>query len=244
MRAYRTRFEPGFPGFRPIADRRGILFVAAACASVGAHAATGDFSGGIALSSQLVDRGQAITRSSPVAQGSLAWTDGGWSLALSASAQSHSQGGHFVGTTGQAARSWVLSPLWSMQASVLYYRYAPRQRFFDRVETGVHWTYRDVLTLGVSATSTVHTDSGHWREAADATFRWPLTQNLSASAGVGVARSLAPEYQRYSYGQVGLAWTERSWRVELIRVASDRERGWNPRYPSTDPWVATLLWSF
>lgn len=241
MRAYRTRTGPESPSRKSF---RSALVAVAVLATAPVRADPGDLSGGVALSSQLVDRGQAVTNTAPIAQGSLAWNDGGWTLALSASARTRGQGGHFVGATAQAARAWILSPDWSMQASLLYYRYAPRWRFFDRAETGVHWTYRDVLTLGVSATSTLHTDSGHWREAADATFRWPLTQYLSVSAGVGVARSLAPDYRRYSYGQVGLAWTQQAWRFELIRVASDRERGWNPRYPTTDPWVATLLWSF
>lgn len=222
----------------------------AACAAWPAHAGQGSFSGGVALSTQLVDRGQAVSPATPILQGSVAWAANGWMLGLSGSARFNAPAGHFVEATAQAARYWTLSSDWSMQAGALYYRYPPhlkypaRQRYFDRMEVGVHWTWRDVLTFGVSSMSTVHQQRQHWREAVDATFRWPLTRYLSLSVGAGVAHALTPSYQRYSYGQAGLAWTQGAWRFEVVRLASDQKPGWNPAYPKAEPWVATLLWSF
>lgn len=221
-----------------------LAFLAAACAASPSHAGPGEIGGGLALSSQLVDRGQAITPATPVAQGNLAWTSGNWSLGLAAAARVHAPGGHFVEATAQAARYWTLSGDWAMQAGALYYKYPAAQRFFDRVEAGAHWTYRDVLTFGVSAASTVHQHRQHWREAADATLRWPVTRQLSVSAGAGVARSLTYPYRPYRYGQAGLAWTRGAWRLEVVRVASDQEHGPYRGYLATEPWVATLLWSF
>jgi len=222
---------------------RPALFALAA-AALPAHAGSDNIGGGLALSSQLVDRGQAITPATPIVQGNLAWSADGWALGISGSARIHAPGGHFVEATAQAARYWALSGDWSMQAGLLYYRYPRSQRFFDRVETGLHWTYRDVLTFGLSATSTLHREREHWREAADATVRWPLTRHLSLSAGVGVARSLADPYRPYRYGQAGLAWTQGAWRLEVLRIASDQTLRYARGYPSTEPWVATLLWTF
>jgi hypothetical protein len=208
-----------------------------------AHA--GDISGALALSSQLIDRGQPITPATPIVQGNLAWTSSaGWAFGVAGSARINAPGGHFVEATAQAARYWSLSGDWSMQASALYYKYPRRWRFFDRTEVGLHWTWRDVLTFGVSATSTIHDDSGHLREAADATFHWPLTRHLSLSAGAGVARAFVAPYRPYRYGQAGLAWTQGPWRVEVLRVATDQEYKYRQAYPTLQHWVATLQWSF
>lgn len=218
--------------------------ILAAAFALPCHAGSGSVSGGLALSSQLIDRGQAVTPATPILQGNLAWVSGGWSLGLSGSARIHAHGGHVVEAIAQAARSWTLSGDWAMQAGLLYYKYPDAQRFFDRTEAGVHWMYRDVLTVGLSATSSVHRESQHWREAADATFRWPLAAHLSFSAGAGVARSLADPYRPYRYGQAGLAWTQGPWRLEVVRIASDQKLRYTRGYPAAQPWVATLLWSF
>jgi uncharacterized protein (TIGR02001 family) len=241
------RREPVTPRWRraaPAGLGHACIALAAALAALPPPATAGDLGGGLALSSQLVDRGQAITPATPIVQGNLAWTSGGWALGLIAAARVRAPGGHFVEAAAQAARYWTLSGEWSMQAGLLYYTYPTRRRIFDRVETGLHWTYRDVLTFGLSAASTVHTDRQHWREAADATLRWPLTRHLSLSAGAGVARSFIHPYRPYRYGQAGLAWTEGAWRLEVVRVASDQERPRYRGYPAAEPWVATLLWSF
>ena len=135
--------------------------MAAALVALPSHAAAGNLGGGLALSSQLIDRGQAITPATPIVQGNLAWTSGGWALGLSGSARIHAPGGHFVEAIAQAAHYWTLSDNWSMQAGLLYYKYPDSQRFFDRTEAGLHWTFRDVLTIGRSATSSVDRESQH-----------------------------------------------------------------------------------
>jgi len=213
------------------------------------HATTvggGTLGGGIALSSQLVDRGQAITKATPILQGVLSWsTPDGWALGLSTSAEARSPG-PVVEAMAQVAHYWTLTSDWSMQAGAIYYKYPWRSRFFDRSEGGLHWTFRDVLTFGVSATHFVHADSERTRAGADANFHLPLTEELSLSVGAGVAKSYFDPYPYYRYGHVGLAWTRGAWRVELDRVAADVKtpRYWRPRSPEAEPWVATVLWSF
>ena len=107
-----------------------------ACLAPALHAQSSAFSGAVALSSQLVDRGQAITRTTPILQGAASWTfPAGWSLGLSASTEVRSPG-HVVAALAQASRHWSLAGDWQLQAGLLYYRYPGmgRSRGFDRAE--------------------------------------------------------------------------------------------------------------
>ena len=121
--AFRSRFPRR-------AGRGACAFAVAWCAALPLHAGTDPLGGAVALSSQLIDRGQAITPATPIVQGNLAWTSGGWSLGLSGAARVHAPGSHFVEATAQAARYWTLSGDWAMQAGLLDYKYPDAQRFF------------------------------------------------------------------------------------------------------------------
>lgn len=215
------------------------------------HAQESPFSGTVAISSQLVDRGLAITRPGPVLQGALNWTSpSGWSAGVSASAQARTPRG-FAGFVAQVAHSWSLAPDWQMQASLLDYRYPShgRGRTYDRVELGVSWIYRDVLTFGLSASHLDRYGGQRPRGAADVGFRWPLAHGFSLAASAGVAQELVPPrgngYERrnhYYYGHAGIAWDHGPWRVEAAHVTSDRDR---PGYqPKVSPWIATVAWAF
>lgn len=216
-----------------------------------AAARASSFSGTLALSSQLVDRGLAVTRPGPVFQGALNWSSpGGWSAGVSASAQARTPRG-FAGFVAQVARSWSLSPDWQMQASLLDYRYPShgRARTYDRAEVGVSWIYRDVLTFGVSAAHLDRYGGQRPRGAADLGLRWPLAHGFSLSASAGVAQELVPPrgdgYDRrnhYYYGHAGLTWDNGPWRLELAHFTSDRDR---PSYQArVSPWIATVAWAF
>jgi uncharacterized protein (TIGR02001 family) len=220
------------------------LAVAAACAAAPLPLLAGELSGSFALSSQLVDRGQAVTAATPVLQGAAAWSStNGWAFGVSGSAKLHTPE-RYVEAIVQASHYWSLSGDWSMQAGALYYRYPRAYRFFERTEAGVHWTYRDVLTLGLSAASLPHSYRHRPREAFDASLHWPLTERLSLSAGAGVARSFFEPYRPYRYGHAGLAWQRGAWRVEIDRVAADLKTRWAHTYPAVSPWVGTVQWSF
>jgi len=207
--------------------------------------------GTVALDSQLVDRGIAITEPGPILQGALhVSTPSGWSAGLSTSVQSRSPGG-VVGVIGQIARSWVLSGNWQMQSSLSYYRYPGhgQARTYDRSELGVSWIYRDVLTLGVSGTHLDRYGGQRPRGAADLGLRWPLAHGFAASASLGVAQELLPPrgngYERrnhYYYGHLGMSWDHGPWRVELAHMVSHRDRLYFQ--PDISPWIATVSWTF
>ncbi|QWT18902.1 hypothetical protein KPL74_14245 [Bacillus sp. NP157] len=250
--------SPGKPGGEPArchasASRRRRLVAAFCTASAAFTAQAGDWTGTAAVSSQLVDRGVAVTPPGAVAQGAVSWVSrDGWSLGVSASYQTHSPG-RVAETLAQVARAWSLTDDWQMQASLLHYRYPGNNagaRTYDRTELGVSWIWRDVLTLGASAIQLAHRGGGP-RGAADVGFRWPLLPHLSATAGAGIAQYLAPLYRyygqgsrpdRYRYGHAGLVWQDGPWRLELIHVFTDRQLSRGER--GISPWVGTVAWSF
>lgn len=246
----------------------GFISVAiAACLSMPLHAQSASFNGTAALSSELMDRGQAITGNRPILQGAVSWTSAaGWSVGLSGSTELRSPG-RIVEALIQASRSWSLSSEWQMQANLLYYRYPgeTRSRAYDRAETGAAWTYRDVLTFGLSAIYVIGARNHQTRGAADLGFHWPLARHFSLSTGVGVAQPLIAPYTPYhsyggyydhassysnertglhGYGHAGLLWSNGPWRIELDRIIADREtqRQWTTLGAS--PWVATISRSF
>src|SRR3546814_2236263 len=81
---------PACRGHRP-----GLLLAATvlACLSAPLHAQSWPFSGEVALSSQLVDRGLAISPATPILQGSASWmSPGGWSMGLAGGVELRSPG--------------------------------------------------------------------------------------------------------------------------------------------------------
>lgn len=232
--------------------------VAASFCSV-LHAQSNSVSGTIALSSQLVDRGVAITPVTPIAQGALSWaSSGGWLAGLSASTEVRSPG-HSAEVLAQVAHAWSLSDDWRMQAGVIYYDYPgnPGASLFNRAEVGMNWMYRDVLTFGLSGICLTR-GGNHPRGAADVDFHWPLPWHFSLSAGAGVTQSLVNDgydtthgWYRYphpgsyyGYGHAGLIWSFDAWRVELDRIATTPSVGRQPGSLTAAPWVATVSWSF
>jgi len=237
-----------------------MVFALALATSV--HAQSSTWSGTVALSSQLIDRGVAISTVTPILQGNVSWASAsGWLLGVSAATELRSPG-HGSEALAQAARYWTFNEDWRMQAGVNYYSYPGNTRghFFDRVETGVNWLYRDVLSLGLSAMTLTHGNDHDPRGAVDIGFHWPLPQHFAFSAGVGVAQPLPAagrdgygdgyggyHYVRassyYGYGHLGLTWTYRRWQLELDRVFTDPDLR-RQRYQAAAPWVATISRSF
>lgn len=240
--------------------RRGTLVVCAwagfmaICLPASLYAQSTGINGTVALNSQLVDRGQAITPSTPILQGALSWTSAsGWSLGLSGSTEVRSPG-QVVETLAQVSHSWSLSNDWQMQTGLLYYDYPgnSRSRVYNRAELGVSWIYRDVLTFGLSGSHVFRTGNHRPRAAADVDFRWPLAWHFSLSAGAGITETLIPSHPPYSYdhpnhykyGHIGLVWGRGPWQVELEHIETDVQTTGRQGNLDVSPWVATVSWSF
>lgn len=238
------------------------LLAVGACLPLALHAQSATFNGTAALSSELIDRGQAITGNTPILQGAASWTyPAGWSLGISASTEVRSPG-RVVEALAQASRYWSLSGDWQMQASLLYYRYPgnTHSRTYDRAETGVDWTYRDVMTFGVSAIYAIGARGSQPRGAADLSLHWPLVWHFSLSAGAGLAQPVIAPYPSYryghassygydrtglhGYGHAGLLWSNGPWQIELDRIMADPATQQQWTNLGASPWVATISRSF
>lgn len=267
-----ARFHASCPGFLSAAM--------AACLSMPLHAQSTTFDATVALSSQLVDRGQAITGDTPILQGAVSWMfptgaaasrtlPSGWSLGLSGSTELRSPN-RMAEALLQASRYWSLSSDWQIQVSLLYYRYpgsTDDSSALDRAEAGIDWSYRDVLTLALSAIHVIGA-KGPLRGAADINLQWPLARHFSLSAGAGITQSLGASYypyhhvypgayshaypghagairaNHYGYGHVGLLWSDGPWRMELDRIVAAPETQQPWANPGASPWVATISRSF
>ncbi|HEX5953509.1 MAG TPA: TorF family putative porin, partial [Rhodanobacteraceae bacterium] len=206
QRIHSVRGAPFGPAARAL-----VAATIAICSLVPVHARAGELSGTVSLTSQLVDRGLAITAATPALQGGIAWTTpSGWSLGLSGGIELRSPD-HVAESVARVARAWVLSENWRMQADMVYYHYAGRLHA-NVYEPGVYWVYRDVLTVGLSGVYVASADEHGLHPAVDVNFRWPLAGRFSISGGFGVARYAVPygypdeHYHTgyYRYGEAGL----------------------------------------
>lgn len=233
---------------RPFVDVGRCIALAALAWACGP--ADASVNGEVAISSQLVDRGVAITRPGAALQGAVSWSwSSGWSLGAAAGIELRDPG-HVAESLVQVSRYWPVSSDWRMQARLLYYHYSGVASV-GHYETGLAWIYRDTLTFGLSGIYSPDRDH-RLRPAADLDFRWPLRWNFSIAAGAGVANYVTPPYKQYEhgiasyyrYGHLELSWADGPWQFRLERLLmtdGDRER-MHELAPS--PWEATLSRSF
>ena len=238
--------------------------VALACRPAPLQAQASRIGGEVALASHLVDRGLAITPATPVLQGAISWASpGGWSLGLAGGVEARSPG-RPVMALARVSRSWALSDDWRAQAGLLYYDYR-RNRMPDRAEANLYFTYRDSVTLGLSAIHVGDDGERHFRGAVDVAVSWPLTRHVSLSAGAGIAEVAVGSYgpghhsyyehgygygygysrlRTYGYGNLGLAWSDGPWRLQVDRNMNSL--GARRVYGAHAPphWVASLTRSF
>jgi hypothetical protein len=206
--------------------------------------------GAFELTSQLVDRGLAITPPTPVLQGAVSWnSSAGWSIGLAAAAETRS--GRVAEGLARLSDTWALADDWQMQTSLQYYHYDSLTRL-NAYEAGLAWTYRDLLTFGVAgiyAPATRH----RLRPALDLNFHWPLAQHFFLSAGLGYTRYVIPIHANhcdyevaefYPYAQAGLTWNNGPWRIELDRVLLRGEVRRHLDRLAPSPWLAAVSWSF
>lgn len=226
-----------------------------------AQAQTAVVNGTVALSSQLVDRGLAITPDTAILQAAGSVTlPSGWAFGASASGEVRDLS-PLAEAFVQASRYWRIAPDWQFQAGLIYYDYPSRgDGAFNRLEGSGNWIYRDVLTFGISAIKPTGGSSRKLRGAADVDFHWPLPWELSLSAGAGYAQTQVPYYRTYAnghgsygyhggdrvnsygYGHLGLIWSHGPWRAEVDRMLVDHTM--RDENLAASPWVATVSFSF
>ncbi|MCC4595606.1 hypothetical protein NRY95_11320 [Xanthomonas campestris pv. phormiicola] len=218
----------------------------------GADAVAARVGGALGLSSQLVDRGVAVTPATSTVQGAAYWLPApGWSLSVSASSLLRKPGELRL-VTAEASRNWTLSDNWQMQAGLLYYVYPANrvEKLLNRNEASLGWSYRDLLSFSVAAFQLPDSgDRGRWYKAADLSVHQALPAHLALSAGVGISQAPSALYglgsaEHYRYGHAGLLWNAGSWTAEIDREFSGARGGyaWHAKPPW--PWVITVSRSF
>lgn len=230
----------------PHRTRRAWL-AAALCAAAPAGAA--NLGGALALDSQLVDRGIAMTPQTTVVQASGFWLPApGWALSLSAAAETRAPAPPLESSLA-LSRFWTLSDRWQLQAGLAHARYsfAHGAWRYTRTEATVGGTYLDMLTLALSASHL--SGQGGLYPAADLVMRYPLPHHWFLAGGLGAAR-----YPRfgvdqhgdidYGYGHAGLVWNRGGWTLELDRfvTGANAPRPWDG--PRVSPWVASASLAF
>lgn len=242
--------------FRPLRAAGFVL----ACLSAPLHAQSLRTTGEVAIASQLVDQGLALTPGTPVLQGSLSWaSSGGWSLGIAAAVEVRSPADPVL-TVARVSRSWAPSGDWLVQAGVLHYDYRSNRGWAmpDRSVANLYLTYRDTVSFGVLASRVSGDKPNRVLGAADVGISWPLTARASLSAGAGVAQSLASRYygryrgrrygpapvRVYGYGSLGLAWREGPWRLQLDRTTNSLGDRSVYGTRGSQGWVATCSRAF
>jgi len=233
------------------APRRGAVALAVALCLPGATLAA-SVGGAVGVSSQLVDRGIAVTADTPSLQLSGYWLPApGWAVGASASTALDAPG-HQMLTTVELSRSWTLSDSWQMQAGLLRYSYpgSRTNRLLNRDEVSLGWSYRDRLSVSVAAFTLPDSYPGRWYGAADLTVHQPLLAQLSLSAGVGISQAPSALYglgyddHHYGYGHAGLIWNKGAWSAEIDRVFSEGHSIYARRGGGLWPWVVTVSRAF
>lgn len=203
---------------------RRVAAVAALLAGAGAGAQPLQWTGHVAVASELTDRGLLVGPRRPSLQAALtAVHNQRWTWSFSASVPSgHERQGRVSAQVGRYER---LSDDWQLDAGLAYYAYpgdtvAARA---NRWELQAGAAYRDLLSLGVAA---LHFPAWPGQRAGlqwalDLGLRWPLAAGWSATASLGQADVPAQPRWRYRYGGLGLAWQTADWRLELNRLGSD-----------------------
>jgi len=234
---------------------------------LGSHRARADgvtsgltFGGNLALTSNYIYRGVSSSSNDPAAQADL---------------HAATAGGTFSGVWGSTRDSQLepyadfelevylghrfdLSNAWSATFSgrAHYFLGGPQEVSDDYQEISAALSWLDVLTISVTALPNA---VRYWRQerlsrapafVAETTAQWLLYRGFFLAGGVGYyhVTGTGPGIQAangYAYGNVGIAWEHRRWRIELgYYLTGDKAQVLMP-YPSADDHVAgSIVWRF
>lgn len=181
------------------------------------------WTGQLAVASELSDRGLVIGPRRPTAQASLTGViDQRWTLGMSASAPlGFARQGRVLAQLGRYER---LSDDWQLDAGLGFYAYPGD----DGAGRGNRWelmagaSWRDLFSGSLTA---LHYPAWPGQRAGlqwamDLVGRWPIAGGWSATISLGRADLPVLPDRRYRYGGLGLAWQQGGWRLELNRLGS------------------------
>lgn len=225
--------------------RRGAAFaivLAAAGAPLSAQPLT--WNGRVGLASDWVVRGLRLSDgNAPVAfAGADVYASTGWSLGVAALRLRDPAGRWSEGWSLHAGHGLALDERWLLLLDLQHngYEGSPALAGWRGTQLALGLADGDRWSLTWNAEQP--RDPALVARTVDFNLRWPLRRQLSVEGGLG--RVLRTPAERYSYGQVGLAWQASGWRIRL-----DRTWAQSPAYRSYGSmaarrWVGSAQWTF
>ena len=220
----------------------GLSWALALASSAGAQPL--QWSGEVAISSDMTERGVSPWPDSPIAQGVIALSDAThWVSSLTiATALDRS---HATQLGARVAGYWSLSQDWQLQARLVYYTYPDSQSNwpYERIEATLGAGYRDLASLEYSWVRLSESDRRLY-PAIDLGLRWPLGDQWALAGGVGSAELPAWPGRHYRYADAGVVWREGPWRASLRYLWTGQPtRGMFGEF-ARPHFSATVAWSF
>jgi uncharacterized protein (TIGR02001 family) len=231
--------------------------VLVACSTGTSSAAT--FGGDLTAATDYIFRGISQNNGHPVAQFDLhgATNTGNYFAGMWGSTlKSSKKQGNFE-LQFYAGRRWQLSNTWSAAVTGLAYIYLHETPDEDYQELSGSLSYLDQVTIAVAATPNAVRYKYGYRVgrypaySSDVTAQWPIYGDWFLVGGAGYYYITGPDPpdtgpSGYGYGNVGLAFEHRAWRLDGGYFFSSSQAKQLAPYSAeaTNRWAASLTWRF
>jgi uncharacterized protein (TIGR02001 family) len=218
--------------------------------------AAGSVGGHVAATTDYVFRGVSQTRGGAAAQADLHYqAQSGWFAGAWASTVDLNPGaGATAELNADAGRAWPFAGDWNARVTAVEYVYPNDEATFSydyfELVASVAWLDRVVASIAWSPdTSRYGVDYGAALDRRALTYelvgRWPLRDDLSATASAGYY-DLSDLFETgYGYGSLGLTYDIRSLQLDLAWFAtSDQAEELFGREVAGQRWSFTVAWRF
>lgn len=211
--------------------------------------------GDLTLTSDYIFRGVSESAGQPAAQADLhlSTRDGTFVGVFTSTLRKINHRGADFELEEYLGHRFDLSPLWSTTLTAVNYSYVARNIPFsnDYQELSAALSYLDLWTISFSyGPNAVRYAAGYrlGRYAAyvtDASAQVPLAGRLFATGGIGYYSLTGPDGSSYAYGNAGLAYEYKAWRLDAAYyVTQVRSQYLFPYGEARDRFAITLSWHF
>ncbi|HET9388612.1 MAG TPA: TorF family putative porin [Steroidobacteraceae bacterium] len=211
--------------------------------------------GDLTVTSDYIFRGISESAGQPAAQADLhlSTRDGTFVGAFVSTLRKINQHGADFELEEYLGHRFDLSPLWSTALTAVNYSYLARNIPFsnDYQELSASLSYLDLGTLSFTySPNAVRYAAGYrlGRYAAyvtDASAQVPLVGRLFATGGVGYYTLTGPDGSSYAYGNGGMAFEYKAWRIDAAYyVTQVRSQYLFPYGEARNRFAVTVSWHF
>lgn len=236
-------------------QRRASAVALCACLSSFAPAATAEFGGSLAATTDYIYRGISQTRGKAAFQADVhyktagAWTFGAWASTLNESRDP----GASLELDLYLSRNWALDPDWDTQVTLTHYMYPDDDRAasYDYNEVTASLIYQSRLAATVAWSPDVsryaygRLDQDKTALSYELSGTQSLFHQLSATAGAGYYDISELNEPGYWFWNAGLSWSAGGAQLAVSYIDTDAEAVRSFGYQQAGSrWMGTLLWRF